>query len=310
MGVYSHIEFLGGKPVVFYESGRELDPAKNSYRIAWSYEDEGAEFDDLFSEFLELDGAENVTGLITGAYCEEMFEEDMSGVLETVLSAAGQLSAVTDLFFGDIIGEENEISWIVNTDISPLWAAFPRLRTFGTRGGQSLSLGKLVHDQLQSFKVETGGLAKEVVQQIAAATLPELEHLEIWTGSTEYGSTSSIEDIAPLLKNSTFPKLKYMGIRNCDYAGDVVKAAIDSPVVAQLETFDLSMGTLSDDDIDVLLSNASKFAGLKLLNLDDNMMTADAAKKLAELPCEVTFANQREGWVYDGQVQRYPAVGE
>ena len=40
-----------------------------------------------------------------------MFEEDMSGVVEAVVSAASQLPELTALFIGDIIGEENEISW-------------------------------------------------------------------------------------------------------------------------------------------------------------------------------------------------------
>lgn len=308
---YDHISEFGGKPVVFYETGLELDTAKNNYRIAWSWEDEGAEFNDLFAEFLSLDGVEQLTGLLTGAYCEEMFEEDMSGVVETVVSAAEQLPSLTDLFIGDIISEENEISWILNTDLSPILAAYPRLRTFGTRGGHSLSLGEIVHDQLQSLTVETGGLGREVVMQVVSARLPELQHLEIWTGDPEYGADSSIEQILPLFQECPFPKLKHLGIANCDYASQVLKVSLDSPTLQQIDVFDLSMGTLTDDDVDLMLSNADRFAGLKKLHLDENMMSADVAGRLSTLPCEVTVGDQREGYTdHEGNVRRYPAVGE
>ncbi|MFN8512832.1 MAG: hypothetical protein U0841_09645 [Chloroflexia bacterium] len=66
---------------------------------------------------------------------------------------------LTALFFGDIIVEESEISWIEQTDVSPLLAAFPQLEIFGVRGGNGLSFGQLRHDVLQTLIVETGGLS-------------------------------------------------------------------------------------------------------------------------------------------------------
>ena len=54
MSIYDHMTEFGGKPVVLYESGPELDTVNNNYRIAWTWEDEGAEFDALFAEFLSM----------------------------------------------------------------------------------------------------------------------------------------------------------------------------------------------------------------------------------------------------------------
>ena len=134
MSRYEHFKQFGGKSVVLFEQGMALEPATKNYRIAWSWENE-VPFAEQFADFLSSDGVDQVTGLVVGAYCEEMYDEDMSGVIEALASAASQLSGLTDLFVGDITSEENEISWIHNTDISPLWTAYPRLRTLGTRGG-------------------------------------------------------------------------------------------------------------------------------------------------------------------------------
>ena len=44
------------------------------------------------------------------------------------MALADRLPALEALFLGDITFEQQEISWIQQSDISPLFLAFPRLR--------------------------------------------------------------------------------------------------------------------------------------------------------------------------------------
>ena len=209
MTIGEHATHFEGKPVVDYRPGMTLDPEKNCYRLRSEYGDT-TEFPDLFTQFISSDGVDQVTGLLTGAYAEEMFDEDssMSSVIEGVIGAAPQLPALTGLFLGDITFEENEISWIWQSDVSPLWAAFPRLRSLMIRGGQGLNLGEVVHDQLSSLIIQTGGLDISVIKQVAEAKLPELEHLEIYTGEDNYGGNSSIDAVS--YTHLTLPTTPYV----------------------------------------------------------------------------------------------------
>jgi hypothetical protein len=310
MSRYDHMSSFGGKPVVLFASGMDVN-TDSCYRIAWTWDNEDVPFGDVLAEFLASDQAAEVTALVTGAYGEEMFEEPMSTVIEPLVAAADQLPSLTDLFIGDIISEENEISWIQQSDISPILTAFPRLRTLGVRGSNGLTFGTIVHDQLRTLIVETGGLARSVIAEIAAAKLPELQHLEIWTGRRGYGADSTIADVRPFFDRVLFPKLKTLAIRNSEYADELPELAAASVVLGQLDVLDFSMGAMSDAGADQLLALKDRFASLKKLDLSENMLSAKKAAELKSMPCPIVLDNQREGWVgRDGTVHRYPAVGE
>jgi len=93
--------------------------------------------------------------------------------------------------------DESEISWIVNSDMGPLLAAYPRLQQLRVRGGQELAFGDLRHDNLRTLIVETGGLSGEVLQQMAAARLPALTHLELWLGDADTAPTGAWRSWVP-----------------------------------------------------------------------------------------------------------------
>jgi hypothetical protein len=77
--------------------------------------------------------------------------------------------------------------WIQQCDVSPLFAAYPRLEHFCVRGADGLSFGALRHDRLKSLIIQSGGLGANVVREVAADA-PELEHLELWLGDENYGA--------------------------------------------------------------------------------------------------------------------------
>lgn len=304
MTIGEHLEDFEGKPVVDYEPGMTLQPETNNYRLRLEY-DSGQSFDELLTDFLSADNVDRVTGLITGAYSEEMYEEPMDVIVEAIVAAAPRLPSLTGLFIGDITFDENEISWIQQSDVSPVWAAYPKLRTFQVRGGEGLSLGEVAHDQLQSLIIETGGMPKEILQELANAKLPELEHLELYLGDSGYGWSGTIADVEALLKVDRFPKLKYLGLKNSEIADDIAELVCGSPILEQLETLDLSLGTLGDAGAEKLLAceNVKK---LGFLDVSHHYMSDDVMKRVSELPCEVNVEDQEDEEEYG----RYVALGE
>jgi hypothetical protein len=180
---------------------------------------------------------------------------------------------------GDISGEENEISWIEQFELGEVVNAFPKLKFFKARGGNGLGLANMNSPTLETLIVETGGLDAGVVHQIAKAKLPALRHLELWLGSSEYGATVSVEDLAAFLNNAAdhasgplFPNLKYLGVVNSEIADDFAQALHGAKILETIEELDLSRGLLSDKGLEALLNNP-KIADLKRIDISNNYIS-------------------------------------
>jgi hypothetical protein len=238
-------------------------------------------------------------------------KKEATAVVKALVAAADQLPALTRLFFGDVTMEESEISWIKQTEVGKLLMAYPRLEHFGVRGGTDLSFQKLTrHDALKSLIVETGGLSRKVVQQILAADLPALEHLELWLGAAEYGADTTVADLQPLLTGDRFPNLRYLGLRDSEIADELAVALAHSPLLARIKILDLSLGTLGDVGAEALL-NSPAVAGLEKLDLHHHYCSKKMMKRLKALPIPVDASDRQEADEEDeGEAIRYVAVGE
>ena len=143
-----------------------------------------------------------------------------------------------------------------------------------------------------------------LVQSLGRAQFPNLEYLELWLGTEDYGGTVTPGDLAPILGGTLFPKLKYLGLRNCDQADAMAQAVVQAPILNQLETLDLSLGTLSDEGAEALLQIK---APLKRLNLHHNYISPELVRRLKDLPLSLDATNP-SGMEADDE--RYVAVGE
>jgi uncharacterized protein (TIGR02996 family) len=232
-------------------------------------------------------------------------ENVYDGVIE-LLTEAGGSATIQDLFIGDFqYPDEMEISWSHLNDVSPLLRVLPALRTLRLRGA-SLELGKLDLPELREFTVETGGLPLSAVKSIVTAKWPKLERLEIWFGSENYGAEGGVKDLRPLLEGKGVPNLKRLGLRNSEFADELCQVLPTAKVLPQLETLDLSMGTMSDEGASTLAEHAAAFAHLRELDVTENLLTAEGQKRVAKLARSVSTGNQRE---FD-EDDRYAAVGE
>ena len=205
------------------------------------------------------------------------------------------------------MSEECEISWIRQSDVSPLFAAYPQLEHFCVRGAEGLNLGSLKHDRLKSLIIQSGGLGANVVREVAAADLPELEHLELWLGEENYGGDTTVADLAPILDGKLFPKLKYLGLRDSEIADKIARAVAVAPVVERIRVLDLSLGILTDEGAATLLESPA-VARLEKLDVHHHFCSEEMTAKLQSLSVEVDASERMEPDVYDDEVWRYVAI--
>jgi hypothetical protein len=294
---------LAGKPVVDFDPSKGIArPHDVIYRVRTEFD--GPNFQELLGTFLADPRVGEVPALVIG-----LFDSDMAGdsrdVVRTLVTNRQKLANLRTLFLGDITYEEQEISWIQQSDISSLWEAFPQLEHLQVRGGQDLSLGTIQHPNLRVLILESGGLSATVVRQVASADLPRLEHLELWLGSDNYGGDSNLKDLDPIL-DDRFPSLRRLGLRNSQYTDHIAAAIIDSPVIDRIEVLDLSFGILTDVGGAALLASP-RIARLKKLDLHYHFLSEDMVEAFQELGIEVDLSDSRAG---EDEEDRYIAVSE
>lgn len=314
MAIYEHMGELAGKPVTDWSPGDALDPAGNvAYRIAldWDEADSGIRWVERFAAFLDQPFAGRITGLIVGAWEQDYDEKErtVAEIIAALIAARDRLPFLRELFLGEMISEEHEISWIEQGDVAPLLAAYPGLAYFAVRGGSGLRFTELRHDALETLIVETGGLPAQVARDIGVARLPALRHLELWLGVADYGGDTTPSDLAPILSGEQFLALTSLGLRDSEIADDLAVAVATAPLTERLEVLDLSLGTLTDAGAAALLASPA-VARLRRLDLHHHFCSEEMVARLSALPLEVDLEDRQEPDEDGGETYRYVAVSE
>ncbi|AEV83291.1 hypothetical protein ACWT_2269 [Actinoplanes sp. SE50] len=310
MSFFANAETFAGQVVADYPGGR---PDATAWSVAWHDDEMDQEgvlsdgFRDMFEGFVADRGATTET-LVIGAWGYAAFRP---APIRQLVDAAPRLPRLRALFLGDITGDECEVSWMKVGDVSPLLTAFPALRALQVRGGEDFRFSPVRNDSLRRLVVESGGLGSAFTTAVLASSFPELTDLELWLGTSEYGGDTSLADLRPLLDGTLFPRLRRLGLRNAESADEIAVALAQAPVVARLESLDLSMGTLGDTGATALLAG-QPLTHLRRLDLRHHYMSAEvAAAVVGALPgVEVDIDDPQEDDVFDDVAYRYTAVSE
>ena len=139
---------------------------------------------------------------------------------------------------------------------------------------------------------------------------PNLEKLILYVGVEDYGFEADIEIFRPLFSKERFPKLTYLGIVNSEEQDKIVEMFLESDILPQLETMDISAGTLKDEGAQLLLDNMDKIAHLKFINMRYNYLSKEMKKQLQSLPMKIDIAETEEADEYDGELWYYPMITE
>ncbi|WP_440112111.1 STM4015 family protein [Paenibacillus sp. QZ-Y1] len=268
------------------------------------YED-GIRMDQMIKELAAKPESSSLESLIIGDW-GQAYENSPDEFMDTLVALAPSFPSLKKLFIGDMGFEECEVSWIIQTNLTPLLGAFPELKSFSVKGSSGLSLEPIQHAKLEELIIICGGLPKEVLSSIARAKLPELRKLELYLGVEDYGFDGSLEDVRPLLEQGLFPKLVYLGLKDSGIQDEVAKAVAEAPILDQLEVLDLSMGTLSDEGAEALLAS-DKIKKLKHLDLSYHYMTDEMLIRWKRSGISVDVSEQQES---DEDDWRYPSLTE
>ncbi|NEA44077.1 leucine-rich repeat domain-containing protein [Streptomyces sp. SID11385] len=294
---------------------RELPAAES---VAWSLAVQPWEavetWTECFDRFRSHVDLSEVRALVVGSW-GEAYESSSAPVLEKLLEHRAELPALRALFLGDMTSEDAEISWIQQSDVTALFTDFPRLEELGIRGGSALALSPVRHEKLRKLTIETGGLPAAVVRSVGASDFPALTHLELWLGTDEYGGDSTIADLAPLLAGERLPALTHLGLLDSEDQDLVAEAVATAPVVARLDSLDLSLGVLSDRGAEALLAAAPRLTHLRSLDLHYNFLTDEVRERLrtALEPAGVALdldEADAESWDDGDTTHRFVSVGE
>lgn len=273
---------------------KETEKRSGKYRKVYltydEQDDEGVDLVKKLEKLVTSGDSKEISFLSIGAWAEP-WDIGCDDVVAYLADHKDDFPKVTGLFIGDMTFEECEISWIILCDLAPLLAAYPNLEEFYIRGSSSLELRGLNHANLKKLVIECGGLPKKVLDQIASAKLPNLEHLELYLGDDYYGFDGALSDIEPFLEKKRFPKLTYLGLSDSVIADDIAELAAKSDILDQLDVLDLSKGTLGDRGAKALL-HSEKIKSLKKLDLHRHYMSDKMMEKFKALKeVEVDLSN-------------------
>lgn len=277
--------------------------------VDYDQNENGVKLKDLITELVaDVEACKAITSLIIGDW-GAAYEDTMDDAIPALIAASPILPNLKSLYIGEMSSEECEISWINQTNLGPILAAYPQIESFTIQGSTDLSLEPLHHDKLHTLTIICGGLPKSVLNEIYNAHLPELTTLTLYLGVEDYGFDGSIEDILPFLNQNPFPKLKYLGLTNSEIQDEIAIAAANAPVLEQLDTLDLSNGTLSDKGAEVLI-NSDAVKKLKHLNLNYHYMSDEMVARWEATGLSVNIFDQQEADADDEYEWRYPAITE
>lgn len=303
MTISQETETFFNKPVAAFVPGEALYISTTVYRLALEYEDT-KQMVDLIDEFFAQVDKSQLDAIIIGAWGEP-HSEGVDDILAKLIAHASELPNLRALFIGDMTYEECEISWIIQGSYTPLLNAFPNLEALRIRGSTDLIIEPFTHLAMRSFTIECGGLPRKTAEALAASSMPNLIHLELWLGTDEYGFSGDAELYRRVMAALVTPSLQYLGLRDSEIADDLAKMLATQETIVQLKTLDLSLGTIGDIGAEALCKSAY-VSRLETLDLSHHYISAQWQAALNALPLRVILDDPEE----EDDGYRYVAVGE
>ena len=273
------------------------------------YDDENKNAQTMIEEIMADPDLPHLKEIIIGSW-GGAWEEDCQSIIDGIVENKEKFSHIEKLYFGDMDYEECEVSWIEQGDYSKLWDALPQLKEFTVKGSMDLDLGKINHENLESLTIICGGLPVDIFKKIQEARLPKLKKLLLYIGVDSYGFDGDLNTIKKFLETADFPSLTYLGLTDSELQDEVTELVLDSKFMGQLETLDLSNGTLTDKGGQLLLDRIPLWPNIRKLDVHYHYLTNDMVKNLKKLPIALDISDQNEPHKYKGEIWMNPMLTE
>ncbi|GGI45237.1 hypothetical protein GCM10008018_11090 [Paenibacillus marchantiophytorum] len=277
-------------------------------KLSIDYEqyEEGIKIKDLLEELAAKPESTELNSLIIGDWGGS-YENDSSEIVAALTQLKDRFPKLRKLFIGDMGFEECEVSWIMQSNLTPILTEFPELESLTIKGSTGLEIEPVSHAKLQELVIICGGLGKKVLASISQSSFPQLKKLELYMGVEDYGFDGELADILPLVEQGKFPELTYLGLKNSELEDEIAIALADAPILSQLHTLDLSLGTLTDKGAEALLAS-DQVRKLQSLDLSYHYMSDDMVQrwKASGLPVDTDEQQDAD----EDEDYRYPSLTE
>lgn len=233
-----------------------------------------------------------LTELRVGVQRWEWGEKDVPAVLKTV-GASPVGAQIRRLSVGPTEDDDIDTAHFTPGKLDGISNYFPALESLRVHGAD-FTLGALELPKLRELTIETCGLSRRNMKSITAARWPELERLELWFGSEEHGAQCGVKDLAGLLDGAAFPRVKHLGLRNAELTDALCKALPKVRILKQLETLDLSMGTMSDEGARSLAADPQALRHLATITVTDNFLSRAGLAELRKIGPTIVSKEQKD----------------
>jgi uncharacterized protein (TIGR02996 family) len=179
-------------------------------------------------------------------------------------------------------------------NLEPLYPHLDKLRELHIHAAM-ISLKGLDLPALRSLDLETNALSKSDLEALRYSNIPHLEKLVLCLGATggDYGGDIELDDLKPIFAAQNLGNVRHLGLANSSYADEIAEAIAGSEILPRLHTLDLSRGTLGDEGATAILTNAARFAHLKVLDLSRSYLSKAVIAQLEAIgPKVITESNQ------------------
>jgi hypothetical protein len=166
-------------------------------------------------------------------------------------------------------------------DLRLLGLAFPRLEHLFL-AGHNIDVGGWWLPRLRHAELHFARPEEAAVAAFARAAWPELRSLRLGLGNfaTPAAETDAFALLGPIFTAERMPALRHLALVHVPDADAVVAAVARGPHAACLETLELSCSGMTDAGARELVQARPRLAGLKRLNVSDNLLTTDDRRLL------------------------------
>ncbi len=281
------------------------------FYLEYDEQEEGITLVQKLKEYFEENNTYEQESITIG-YWEEAWEESPKSVINYMIENKSKFPNLKKIYLGDMTYEECEVSWIIHTDVAPLLNEFD-LEVLTIKGANGLRLSDVKNDTLKKLTIISGGIGRDLLQDILKAEFPDLEHLELYIGVGDYGFDGDISSLEPFMKRDNFPNLKYLGLKNSEIQDEICEKILYSDIINDLEVLDLSFGTLSDKSAKLILENTHKLSHLKKLDLTYNYISngliEEVTKAFSNLSTQLLI-DRHKAEIDEEDDWRYPYITE
>jgi len=203
--------------------------------------------------------------------------------------------------------DEAETFFGTRIELAGLPPALRGLRALQLQAG-SLAVDGIGAPDLRSLRLRSAGTDRRTLAALAREQWPLLTELELWLGSPRLGCDVPLDDLPPLLTPERFPSLRRLALKAAPFGSELAELLTASPLVPQLESLDLSLGTLGRRAAKHLRVHAGKLAHQRRLDLTLNELPPGA--ELGEIARFVAVGEQREAAGDPSRVEHFVPMYE